>query len=221
MNQRICSVEGCGKNVIARKFCPKHYYRYMKYGTALPTGITTPEDHKANREKQAAFIKKVISESSKSCVIWPFSTCRLGYGRTSFRGKDERAHRAVLEIVKPLDSAQGLHAAHEPIICHDKLCINPNHLRWATPKQNSDDRKLDKTVPIGENHWKSKLKVSDVQEITGLLPYFSDQKIAERFPVKYTTITAIRSGKTWSHITGIVKKNDSMLRTKLLPDRCL
>lgn len=34
-DQNVCSVEGCGKPILARGYCTNHYHRFMKHGDPL------------------------------------------------------------------------------------------------------------------------------------------------------------------------------------------
>ncbi len=38
MANRTCSIQDCGKAVVARNWCSKHYYRWHKYGDPLHVG---------------------------------------------------------------------------------------------------------------------------------------------------------------------------------------
>lgn len=53
----------------------------------------------------------------------------------------------------------------------------------------------------GEKHPKSKLSKSDVIEILNLIENGTSQNaIATKFGVSNSTISAIRKGKTWTHL---------------------
>jgi len=50
------------------------------------------------------------------------------------------------------------------------------------------------------------LMENDIQEIMKLVGKMPDIRIGERYGVSRTTILAIRTGRTWSHVTGIPHK---------------
>ena len=75
-------------------------------------------------------------EQTESCWNWTAATAN-GYGRFSYAGKLQPAHRFAYEMVHgPIPS--GMMVDH---ICHNTLCVNPAHLRLATHKQNGEHRK--------------------------------------------------------------------------------
>ena len=69
----------------------------------------------------------------KCCIEWEGKRSSEGYGRLCIRGKKLYAHRAVYEAVHgPIPA--GMWIDH---ICRNRMCINPEHLRIVTPKQNA------------------------------------------------------------------------------------
>ena len=72
------------------------------------------------------------------CLIWDGSTDRHGYGQISNgRGGSTAAHRWAYENANgPIP--EGMLVDH---ICHRPLCVNAEHLRLATQKQNGENRK--------------------------------------------------------------------------------
>ena len=96
------------------------------------------------------FIDDAIASSSDDCLIWPFAVRKSsGYAAYTYRSAGRKvsvdAHRFVCELAhgKPIDDDQAAHS------CGVKLCINPHHLRWATPQENMDDAKAHGTVRGG------------------------------------------------------------------------
>ncbi len=87
------------------------------------------------------------------CLIWPYS--RIGkYGAYSIRNKGTYAHVVVCTIAHGKKLSMRHQAAHR---CGNTLCVNPQHLRWATPKQNCADKVLHGTDNRGEKNNMSKL----------------------------------------------------------------
>jgi hypothetical protein len=84
------------------------------------------------------FWRKV--EKTPSCWNWTAAKTPAGYG--SFFTMDDGAHRVVYahrfsyELANG-PAASGMHIDHK---CHNPECVNPDHLRAVTVKQNQEHR---------------------------------------------------------------------------------
>lgn len=111
-------------------------------------------------------------------------------------------HRHVLStFVGPCPA--GMQACHNNSVRDDNRLEN---LRWDTLKGNMKDRtEAGLWNPLlGECHQNSKLTESDVIEIVRRLSLGETQVAVSRdFNVKRENISAIWTGKTWSHVTGV------------------
>lgn len=175
----------CKKPVLARGLCSKHYTRLRNYGS--PFIVKSP------RGQAQAFIRSVRQQ--ESCIIWPFKArYKSGYGAVFFNGGLTGAHRAVCHIHNGPPPTEKHHASHH---CGNKLCVNPAHIRWATPVENEADKVLHGTAPIGEANGCAKLTSEQVAEIRALGGRASQEKIARRFGVSRRTIGNILNEKTW------------------------
>ena len=78
------------------------------------------------------------------CLLWPYGKNSSGYGQTSIEsgGKLVTASRIMCMLAHGEPEHHMLDAAHS---CGNRPCVNPNHLRWATPEQNMQDTRLHKT----------------------------------------------------------------------------
>lgn len=124
-NERLCTVEDCGAQYIARGWCVKHYQRWKKYGDPV-----YPVKFKANTIVEAF---DHYTEVSGDCLIWTGHT-RGGYGRVRHNGPYKTAHRVAWEIANgPI--ADGLEVDHT---CFNRSCVNVAHLRLTTHKQNQE-----------------------------------------------------------------------------------
>lgn len=129
-----CKVDSCEREAAkGRKgWCLRHYKRWCKYGDP-EQGYYYNEHHLT----LSAFVEKALVCTSDKCLEWPFNTAG-GYGLISYNGsKGILVHRYVLEKVSGPPPEEWYHAAHN---CGNKLCVNPNHLRWATPSENMQDK---------------------------------------------------------------------------------
>lgn len=86
-------------------------------------------------EKQLARFNSRISKTS-TCWVWNAPLTSLGYGRITINYRPWLAHRLSYELhVGPIP--EGLDIDH---ICHNRSCVNPNHLRATTRKQNLENQ---------------------------------------------------------------------------------
>ena len=83
-------------------------------------------------------------EKTDTCWLWT-AAMRNRYGAFGLNGKTMYAHRLSLEMALGRPIAEGLDAAHAPLICHNRACVNPAHLREASRSENNLDKRLDGT----------------------------------------------------------------------------
>jgi hypothetical protein len=83
------------------------------------------------------------------CIIWTGSIRRNGYGRFRYNGKIGTAHRWIYQYHHG-EISKKLYIDH---ICRVKSCVNINHLRAVTPKQNAIENNVG---PIAINAVKTK-----------------------------------------------------------------
>lgn len=124
---RLCTIEGCSKRHEAKGLCPMHRRRLRVSGTTDAPHIPTVEER---------FWKKV--DKTASCWNWTAAKNYLGYGSFSTGTSQScQAHRYSYELAKgPIP--EGLVIDHK---CHNPSCVNPDHLRAVTQKQNMEHRR--------------------------------------------------------------------------------
>ena len=129
------------------------------------------------------------------CWEWNAGRNRKGYGNIKVAGKDLRAHRVAYEVWVDLipDGMQVMH------ICDNPPCINPDHLRVGTNKDNADDRdaKGRQRVLRGEENGFSKLTWENVQEIRDLYGDHTQAELARMYGVSPRTIMLVRTNQAW------------------------
>lgn len=123
---KLCSVEGCAGQSHTRGMCSMHNQRVLRRGT-------TAEPPK--KTLQQRFWEKV--EKTPTCWNWTGASDQHGYGQIRFDGFAHRSHRVSYEFSNgPIP--EGLYLDHK---CHNPACVNPEHLRPVTQKQNMEHRK--------------------------------------------------------------------------------
>ena len=76
--------------------------------------------------------EKWVPEPTSGCRIWIGALTGYGYGRVSIGGRLYFAHRLLYEKARG-QIPPGMHLDH---ICRVRCCVNPEHLRVVTPRQN-------------------------------------------------------------------------------------
>jgi hypothetical protein len=175
----------CDKPVLAKGLCKKHYTRLRNHGSV--DTVLSP------RGQAQAFLAS--AKPVADCILWPFkSRYASGYGVVSFNGKTTGAHRASCELHNGPPPSEGHEAAHS---CGNKLCVNPAHLRWATPSENAADKELHGTSPAGERNGCAKLTAEKAAEIRRLRGSTTQEEIARRFGVSRRAVGMILNNQTW------------------------
>jgi len=180
-----CSVEGCEASKRAAGMCIKHYKRLRLYGSPTAGGT-----YKGALPEWIAGV--AMRHESDECLRWPFSADRRGYGRLTINGKMCGAHRLVCELASGAPVFPRTHVAHS---CGNPWCVNKSHLRWATAKENAEDRFLHGTQKSGEEHHSAKLSNKSVEAIISVRGTEPLSKTAKRFGVSPATISEIQTGK--------------------------
>ncbi len=88
----------------------------------------------SKKEVCSRFLAKVVKELS-GCWRWTGYFRDGGHGGFRFRGASWKAHRVSFVLFRE-EIPEGLIVRH---LCHNKWCVNPQHLAIGTPKDNSLD----------------------------------------------------------------------------------
>lgn len=119
---------------------------------------------------------------------------RGGYPVIRRFDKHTRMSRYVL-FLKTGEVKEDCVAMH---LCDNPGCINPEHLKFGTSKENSQDMSRKRRNKTGEDTCMAKLKNDDVIYIFESTE--SCLKLADRFNVSKKTILNIRHVRTWRNL---------------------
>lgn len=145
------------------------------------------------------FWPKVSVGDSDECWNWEAFVDARGYGKFSLYGRPRLAHRVSFAIHK--QDPKGWLVLHS---CDNPACVNPNHLRLGTDKDNSDDkisRGRDRHA-LGKENGRAKLTAEAVREIRALYATgnHTHRELAKQWGVSHSTIGGAVKGTWWSHV---------------------
>ena len=175
MSNRTCTFEGCASKHYSLGYCRLHYGR-----------------HKAGREMggprkvkfhDAAEALRTRVKRAGECIEWDGARIAAGYGVLRVDGKLKYTHRLVWERDRgPIPD--GMFIDH---MCFNRACMNVEHLRLATPMQNSQNRSGAKPGSTSKyrgvswyepsKRWKVQVKVGG----KNYQKYFLDESDAARY----------------------------------------
>lgn len=123
-----CNIEDCERPSRARSWCDMHYWRWRKHGDPLGAAYRGPE------ATFLAMTEPIVGDPAH--IIWTGALDGGGYGRIQVNGRVVRAHRWAWEREHgPIPD--GMVIDHR---CYERSCVNTEHLRLATHKQNGANR---------------------------------------------------------------------------------
>jgi hypothetical protein len=133
-------------------------------------------------------------DAETGCWNWNRGKMPTGYGTTRYNGHQTSAHRAYYaHYVEEIPA--GMVVLHE---CDNPSCVNPEHLRMGTQRDNTIDRDWKgRNVPArGEGNGRHKLSDRAVLAIHELRRAgWIQRDIAEAFDVSQVQIHKILTGK--------------------------
>jgi len=151
------------------------------------------------------FFSQLKRNYETKCIEWKGNKSPNGYGQISWWRKRKCYNITTHRLSKLIEIGwipDGYYVLHK---CHNKICVNPDHLYIGTAKHNINDSIKVGTHPClnikGENHGQSLLTEKEVMEIIELIKSGKQQReIAIRYKVNPSTIGDIKQNRTWKHI---------------------
>lgn len=120
---KTCTHPGCDREHSCKGYCARHYARKKK-------GIDMDAPWREYRGPKASFWDRV--SKGDSCWLWTGALSQAGYGQMRIDKRAHLAHRLSYAWHRgPIP--KGAYIDHT---CWTPTCVNPDHLRVATPGQN-------------------------------------------------------------------------------------
>ena len=152
------------------------------------------------------FWKKIEKDDSEECWEWLGCCNDKGYGQVGVNGIMKYVHRISWELSRGMKIPKGMYICHK---CDNRRCCNPRHLFLGTPKDNSQDMVMKErgTGSFTKQH---------VEKIFILLEKgVSQRSVAKQFDTKQCTISAIATGRNYSHLFRDTKRKTNKVKLTL------
>lgn len=132
MAKDTCAVEGCNKAVRARGWCSTHYRQHFTINGELGVPQRGPA------VLNARFDSGYYVDSKTGCHVWQRSCYHNGYAQFAPAGVGTVGHRFAYER-KYGQVPAGLQLDHYlyPERCYGPVCVNPDHVRPVTARENT------------------------------------------------------------------------------------
>lgn len=185
--------------------------RHMTMNTGTATGARDGADEpcpaiganlialmtdEARTRLEARFWAKTEEDPETGCVEWAGSPSTGGYGMFWIaRGVTSETHRAAYVLERgPIPA--GLLVLHS---CHNRLCVNPDHLRLGTHEDNMQEMAEAGRARQGRGSNPRKLTAETATMILGdQLLGVSIKETARDMGVAQRMIGAVRAGRRWA-----------------------
>jgi len=193
-----CSIPFCEGVHRAYGYCQKHYKKLVRYGDPLGScgrvEGSTPEERFWKRVNKNG---PTMPHMDSPCWVWTRRATRYGYGQVMWQGKQSRVHRVAWELMR--GEKPGPLLLHN---CDNRRCVNPDHLREGTQKENCRDAIERGRHTCGEKHGMSKLTNATArQALQWRSEGISTKEISIRLGVAVMTIRRVVSGRSWTHLS--------------------
>lgn len=147
-------------------------------------------------------ISRTLRNTKTNCLEWQQAKSKNGYGKIHVASQGRYAHRLMAQLIygdAPEDKPFVLHS------CHNPPCINPDHLRWGSPKENMDDmarhNRAGKTFKANTKFDGKRLTVQQVQQIRKAFAEGHLQDvIAKEYGIGRAHVSLIVTRRLWKNV---------------------
>lgn len=180
-----CNVKDCNTRNHGHGMCLKHYTKWRIYGDPLQGKYCMG----VGGDGIAKFWSRVaLTADDSRCWEWQGATTLFGYGVVTHNKEKWLTHKFSWFLVHGKRTANFL--LHS---CDNPKCVNPNHLREGTQKDNVFDM-----MTRQRNYGQSLIK-TDVQNVLDKLANKETAfAIHKTTGIHYHSVRAIRDGHHWS-----------------------
>lgn len=187
---RTCLIPGCGSSYYARGLCRIHYQQARRGKSSYPL----PSEQAPVAER----LKRYLGDlDSRGCVPWTGAKTRRGYGKLRVGERTVPAYRLVWELHHGKKISKGRQVNHH---CDNPACCNVEHLYIGSQIDNMRDMMTRGRgrQARGEKNGSARLTEAQVLEIrSSPLP---QRELAAKYGVDHSSISLIRTGKSWRHL---------------------
>jgi hypothetical protein len=157
-----------------------------------------------------------------ACWPWQRMLDKKGYGQLTVLGRYDRAgtsffaHRIMFELTNGLTLSPDVKVLHT---CDNPPCINPKHLVSGTQADNVRHMIIRGRAQYNLNKVKGSTHHGAlIDEITArdiFQSTLSMNRAAKHFGVSRDIVNHIRTGRTWTHVTGLPRKLSPRARNRI------
>ena len=189
---RRCSIPSCRKPVKAKGWCGGHYRRWAANGDPLSGRTGKGEPIKWIRDVALTF-------RSDDCLPWPYAKGLDGRSAITLDGVHMSAARAVCIMTHGAPPSSDHHACHSCGMGH-LACVNPSHIRWGTPMQNTREYREHVSMGVVPCRKDEVLDVFSVIAIRTTDKNLSLAQVSKKYGISVSHASRVRRGKAWSWV---------------------
>lgn len=189
---KTCKAPGCTAPARCKEMCEIHYRRFRRNGHFEAVLAQS-------RKGEGMTFLKNIKRGTKDCIPWPYGKGSNGYGVVTFMGRQTTASRVSCIIHNGEPPSQMHEASH---MCHNGHlgCVNPDHLCWMLPVENTRYKKENDGILQGERHPGARLTEENVREIRKLYGRVPSGELAKKYGISRSYMWEIAKKKSWRHV---------------------
>jgi len=165
----------------------------------------SPEDHlretlRATQARIRDNVDVVLEPDGSEHWRWRLTKNPAGYGDMLYRGARRAAHIVSVIVFKRNgeEIPKGLQVRHR---CRFVDCVNFDCLEIGTPADNTNDKRIDGTMPMGEQHPAATINADIVRAIRASKGSATIAQRARQHGVSFGVVASIDQGTAWGHVT--------------------